>query len=192
MHTKIIVPVLALVLAITLSGYLVIKQNQNQSVLRQPNTTVESEENIEVITSDIDTSDWLTYRNEEYGFEVRYPGEWFYGEGGYHFSPVPLIVGSDWGIFVNLVKDIDIVNLDYDEVMIKVRKEIDEVYEKIYKSTFQLVNLKGYVLYQYRSGQNRGTYFFNNNRLFVVSFVPAGEIPIEIYDAFLLDFRFIE
>lgn len=28
----------------------------------------------EVITSNIDTSDWLTYHNEEYGFEIRYPG----------------------------------------------------------------------------------------------------------------------
>ena len=27
-------------------------------------------------TEEIDVSDWLTYRNEEYGFEVRYPREW--------------------------------------------------------------------------------------------------------------------
>lgn len=26
--------------------------------------------------SSIDTSNWKTYRNEKYGFEVRYPGEW--------------------------------------------------------------------------------------------------------------------
>lgn len=25
----------------------------------------------------IDTSDWKTYRNEEYGFEVRYPSDWY-------------------------------------------------------------------------------------------------------------------
>ena len=25
----------------------------------------------------IDTSDWLTYRNEEYGFEVKYPRDWY-------------------------------------------------------------------------------------------------------------------
>ena len=28
----------------------------------------------------INTDDWLTYRNEEYGFEVRYPEEWIVNE----------------------------------------------------------------------------------------------------------------
>ena len=27
-------------------------------------------------TTGINTSDWLTYRNEEYGFELKYPGDW--------------------------------------------------------------------------------------------------------------------
>jgi len=29
---------------------------------------------------EIDTSDWLTYRNEEYGFEFKYPGDWVFIE----------------------------------------------------------------------------------------------------------------
>lgn len=27
-------------------------------------------------TGEVDTSDWLSYRNEEYGFEIRYPRDW--------------------------------------------------------------------------------------------------------------------
>jgi len=29
-------------------------------------------------TEEIDTSNWKTYRNEEYGFEFRYPEDWYY------------------------------------------------------------------------------------------------------------------
>ena len=32
-------------------------------------------------TEEIDISDWKTYRNEEYGFEFRYPGDWIRKEG---------------------------------------------------------------------------------------------------------------
>ena len=42
--------------------------------LKKP--VVNQNANANTNTSEIDTSDWKTYRNEEYGFEVRYPGEW--------------------------------------------------------------------------------------------------------------------
>ena len=43
--------------------------------LKKP--VVNQNANANTNTSEIDTSDWKTYRNEEYGFEVKYPGGWF-------------------------------------------------------------------------------------------------------------------
>lgn len=48
-----------------------VNNQQQEEEQKQP----ENEEP-EVITSDVDTSNWKTYRNAEYGFEVKYPREY--------------------------------------------------------------------------------------------------------------------
>lgn len=45
----------------------VVPKDEQQSQVTQPEPTQEAE---------VDVSDWKTYRNEEYGFEVKYPSNW--------------------------------------------------------------------------------------------------------------------
>ena len=51
----------------------------------------------------IDTSNWKTYRNEEYGFEVKYPEEWF-------------VKGEKNGISLLSPRDLEIISLPNREI----------------------------------------------------------------------------
>ncbi|MBI2415525.1 MAG: hypothetical protein HYV33_02565 [Candidatus Kerfeldbacteria bacterium] len=72
--------------------------NVNAVVVVNTNTVVANENtNTTNTNSEVDTSDWLTYTNEEYGFEFRYPREWIVNDQQKNVSLYsPKLVGSTY------------------------------------------------------------------------------------------------
>jgi hypothetical protein len=75
-----VIVIAAAILAVVV-GKIILNQPQPPIVVNPPQATstppvIISTTTPEVITSDVDTSGWKTYRNEEYGFEFRYNPAW--------------------------------------------------------------------------------------------------------------------
>lgn len=81
--------IIAIVAIILVAGYFLFVQgnegntnNANTAVANQnvntanTNTSSDGNANTNTIISDIDTSDWVTYTNEEYGYSIRIPSDW--------------------------------------------------------------------------------------------------------------------
>src|SRR3989338_1795235 len=94
MNRKIIITIISLIILVLIGGgvvwYLkVYKSAPNQPVTKNGgNATATS-------TEEIDTSDWLTYRDEQYGFEVKYPREWDIQNGNPAFESVVTLISPE-------------------------------------------------------------------------------------------------
>ena len=89
MFDKKFITILSIIIGvIVVAGIAVVLVGQKYEIITSPtanNTNISQEiesKNSEagVITNEIDTSDWLTYRNEELGFSFRYPEDWSFIE----------------------------------------------------------------------------------------------------------------
>ena len=59
----------------------------------------------EVVVDEIDTSDWKTYRNEEYGFKLKYPGKLIDSWGGTKNMVAELKIDIPLNIQIGYQKD---------------------------------------------------------------------------------------
>lgn len=128
------------------------KENSNKEILQEEAVAQEgNHEQQETDMEKIDTSNWQTYRNEEYGFEVKYPENWKTKK----FKSSCLGLG-DCAIDCNKTpEECDIVGFSfYDENNVKLESVSISVVPENQKKMSELNNIKS----QWMQGMFGGCY----------------------------------
>lgn len=164
----------------------VVTTNQNVNTANA-NTTANENTNVNAITSVIDTSDWVTYENEEYGFSFRYPAK--LGSVGEYVPPYPNTIFNGNTIQVAGITagegdsfiQVYVVNDTLENVKQDIESREFEYYDKV--AEWESIQLNSIPVEYARKSINfendyfRNIYLFQNNNLvsIVYTFTNAGE-----------------
>ncbi len=148
-------------------------------------------------SNEIDISDWKTYRNEEYGFEIKYPGDWRetkQKEGKFLFEFDNH--GYFWIIISKNNKNLDIKGIKEDFY-----KNNEYSYQYI-DNFLELNNMHIYRQERYDFGVLENFYILNNDKSYLYllnfefNFNPTNENKkqhtIKLIDNILNTFKFIK
>jgi|SRR3989338_1558984 len=134
------------------------------------NTNQNQNTNTVTTTEEIDKSDWKTYRNEEYGFEFKYPGEWSIDK----YDKKILVYYDGWREGLpegGSALDIRINNITIDQ-FIKDYNYSDPVSQIISKDDYLLNNMPAIMLIGSTAiGIDQNILFINkNNKSYIIYF----------------------
>ncbi len=136
---KLLLAVLIIIIAISLAGWGVWLWSLRTPINGNTNASNANISNVNTVSNvnnqPIDTSDWQTYRNEELGFEVRYPDGWRVEEVEAGGKKNPYFCTQGTNGFCNQLHIETHINSD--------QLPLREFYEKYADATGSIINLFG-------------------------------------------------
>jgi len=139
-------------------------------------------------TPEIDTSDWLAYRNEEFGFQIKYPQGWIYKEYDdtiYFGTPESKSGGYIWGISIYQPSELEKIIMQTGNQFAD-RKETREKIKMDKNVSGILVTV---TTNKHTDWISKKVYFEKNDQLFAIG---NGAIDDNRFKAFYKSFEFAD